>query len=283
MTTRTDAIDWVKQFLGRRDNDGAFMWPLAGMPQFVGSAWCGATVEATHRALGIETDWITPRYMIYVPAIVSSARNAGLWQPSRESKRGDLVCCDWQGHENSPSHNADHVCQVVDNNPRLSYVTTIDGNTSDGVHRNLQRGVFVRRRPRHMIMGTVDMSYAYDSKKHAGPAKPLPKGEIAVDGWFGPATARALGASDGVMSGQPVTLASNLWAVPCAEIVGHSEARGSRMVSRIQRAVGTDDDGFCGPHTIRAVQKKVGVKADGYMGHRTVRAMQKKVNSGDLI
>lgn len=280
MPTRTESITWTKQYLGRRDNRGKFMWILAGMPQFIGSAWCGATIVADHRALGIELDWISDREMIYTPAIVTRARQAGLWQASVHAKPGDLVLFDWQGHEDSPADNADHVGRLVHNDPKLPYVTAIGGNTSDGVHMNLERGVFIRRRYRSEIMGTVDLSKWFDSKKVTKPHK----GKlVVVDGWFGPNMARALGAHDGVMSGQPVTLVDNLWAVPCAEIVARHRAQGSRMVARIQHALGVKADGFMGPHTIRALQRKLGVKVDGFMGHKTVRAFQKALNSGKLV
>lgn len=295
MATRAQSIAYVRQFLGRRDNAGAFMWPRAGMPQFVGSAWCGATVVATHKHLGIHLDWITDREMIYVPSIVARARQAGLWQPSVKSKPGDLVCCDWQGHQDSAAQNADHVCRVVHNNPRLNYVTTIDGNTSDGVNFNLQRGVFIRRRYRWEIMGTVDMSRWFDGKKATRPSKPVGKGKIAVDGYFGPASVaaaqRALGlsADDGVISSQPVTIQTGratkealevCW--PTIEYVRANHWQGSQFIAALQRVCGVKNDGSFGPATRRALQSWLGVSVDGTPGFGTVKALQRAVNSGKL-
>lgn len=291
MPTRQQSVDWTEQYVGRRDNAGAFMWRLAGMPQFTGSPWCGATIVACHKAIGIHLDWITDREMIYVPSIVLRAREAGLWQPSKKSKVGDLICCDWDGHQDSPAQNADHVDRVVHNDPSLPYVTTIDGNTSDGVHFNAARGVFIRRRLRTEIMGSVDLSKWFDGKGTT-PVKPSHGKHIAVDGYFGPASVKAAQITaglhaDGIISGQPVTIQTSrrnrealevCW--PTIQYVKPHGASGSQFIAYLQKHCGVKDDGYFGPKSRRALQKKLGVKVDGVVGFGTAKALQRDVNDG---
>lgn len=285
MATGQQIVNWIKQFEGLRDNSGSKMWHLCGFPQFVNYAWCGATRLAAEKALGIDlSSFISPREELYVPDWVNGAREAKIWTPSVNSKVGWPVIFDWEGGEDGPASHADHVGTVVSNNPRLPYIYAIGGNTSDGVHMNLQRGVFIRRRYRTEIMGTVNIDKWLTSPKP--PAKPKPvSNKLAEDGKFGTLSTKALGASDGEISSQPNDLKSNQSALLTATYAPLKKARGSKAIAKLQRKLGIKDDGYFGPGTIKALQRFLGFKGkdvDGYFGPKTAKATQHALNTGRL-
>ena len=112
---------------------------------------------------------------------------------------------------------------------------------------------------------------------------------IDVDGYWGcdtnMALQRALGTvADGVISSQPNSNHGILkdscrigwdWVRP-------SEAVGSPCIRALQRKVGSEADGYCGPDTIRALQRYLGTVVDGYLdGPSTcVTEMQRRLNAG---
>lgn len=113
------------------------------------------------------------------------------------------------------------------------------------------------------------------------PISPPSNANIAVDGYWGPATTRALQKSlgtpiDGVISGQYRNAVTN--AIPSVSF-GTS---GSSMVRALQRKVGTKADGYIGPNTIRSLQKYLGTYQDGIISRpsNAVKEMQRKLNSG---
>lgn len=105
--------------------------------------------------------------------------------------------------------------------------------------------------------------------------------KIALDGQFGPNTARRLqeiyGMSirDGVISGQIKTSANkNVFSAQ----FGHG---GSNVIKTIQKRLGVTADGNIGPATVRAMQKTLGTTVDGVISPKSdmVLAMQKKLNA----
>lgn len=118
--------------------------------------------------------------------------------------------------------------------------------------------------------------------KTSSPAKPQPAGVVAVDGYWGAATTRALQKInqtpiDGIISSQE---AANREFLPAATGGWEwtSNPVGSQLIIKMQKAFGTTADGIMGPGTVKAMQKYYGVTVDGYMGVQTVKAMQTAIN-----
>lgn len=112
---------------------------------------------------------------------------------------------------------------------------------------------------------------------------------IDVDGYWGPDTIRALQTAlgtpvDGVISSQPTTNYSIL-CNSCRlgwEWVSPAYAEGSTCITALQRKVGSDPDGYCGPNTISALQRYLGTVVDGYLDgpSSVVMEMQRRLNAG---
>lgn len=107
--------------------------------------------------------------------------------------------------------------------------------------------------------------------------------KLKVDGYFGPATIKALQRYlatpvDGVISSQYVL---NKKYIPAATSGWEwtDIPRGSTCVKALQRKAGTDADGIWGKGTSKAVQKWLGVEVDGYFGQISTCALQKKLNA----
>ena len=278
--TAQQVIDYARTTWGNyRDNAGRKVWGLYAPMDYTPASYCGAGQGLLIKHFELDYAPTTHERIIYVPYVVEDARKANLWIPSKQAKPGDWVICAWgNGYNTAPAYKADHIEVLVHQNPAQATVTTFGFNTSapDG---SLPRGAFLRVRDRDDIMGCVDRQHAYTA---AGRPPPPPKpGLLAVDGWAGPATAKALGASDGVISGQPLTVKPYLWAWPSVEYQ-RSNPSGSLAIAKLQRKLGVKDDGWMGPGSMKALQRKLGVTADGYGGNTTNRALQTALNEGKL-
>ena len=115
---------------------------------------------------------------------------------------------------------------------------------------------------------------------------PAPSTKIAVDGEWGPATTRALQkllgtACDGIVSNQRIVYKRYLPA--CLSSSWKWRASGySDVIKALQRRIGAQADGICGPATVKALQKRLGVGVDGVCGKQTVRALQTAINNGSI-
>nr|DAV64736.1 MAG TPA: N-acetylmuramoyl-L-alanine amidase [Caudoviricetes sp.] len=119
----------------------------------------------------------------------------------------------------------------------------------------------------------------------ATPTPPAP-GVLAIDGWWGCDTTRALQARlgtpvDGIISRQET---ANRDYVPAAGTGWEwsSNPDGSQAIAALQARLGVPGDGIIGPQTIIALQARLGVPTDGYAGMATVAALQTRLNEGDL-
>ncbi|MBM7540122.1 hypothetical protein [Amphibacillus cookii] len=59
--------------------------------------------------------------------------------------------------------------------------------------------------------------------------------------------------------------------------------KGSLVIKRLQRLVGSKQDGLIGPNTVRTTQKYLGTVQDGIISvpnSAMVRALQKRLNAG---
>lgn len=112
-------------------------------------------------------------------------------------------------------------------------------------------------------------------------AAPVPAQLVAVDGWWGPATTRALQRInatpvDGVVSGQLASMRGYLPAAASGWEWGNGA--GSQLIKAMQTAFKVTPDGVMGPASVRGMQRYYKVAVDSIMGPATVRAMQRAIN-----
>lgn len=118
------------------------------------------------------------------------------------------------------------------------------------------------------------------------PSKPAPSSGIAVDGWWGPNTTKALQRHfgtpvDGVVSSQYAGNRGILKA--CSNgFEWVNNPKGSMLIIKLQKALGVEADGILGANTINALERHYGFNADGFLGgpSNTVKSMQKALNAG---
>lgn len=137
--------------------------------------------------------------------------------------------------------------------------------------------------------GMVQAEMSGKSVKPASQPKPVTKtkpqttNKLAVDGYWGPATTRALqrhyGTTvDGKITGQPNN--RSIRNIPSAT----TSSTGSLLVRAMQRDVGTIVDGKISAPSlmIRALQKRLGTPQDGIVSKPSlmVKEMQRRLNNG---
>lgn len=212
----------------------------------------------------------------YVPYGINAARAANRLVTKAGTQPGDLVCFDWNG-----DGVADHVGFVELN--RGTYYQTIEGNTSPGTAGSQSNGGGVYRRTRDLscVIAVIRPEYS-GAAPAVQPSKPAQTG-LAVDGYWGAATTRALQkvlgtTQDGVISGQVKgpwnrALTSVQWG-----------RGGSQVIAALQKRLGVTADGYLGPQTIRALQKRLGTTQDGIISSpsQMVVALQKRLQKGTI-
>ena len=161
-----------------------------------------------------------------------------------------------------------------------TYLQTIEGNTSGSAagKQSNGNGVWRRTRDYSVVAGVV-------SPYWGGPSSAAPvHASLDVDGWWGPATVRALQAAlgtdqDGVVSNQDSRDMSAIGGVPStAWQVGRG---GSDVIAALQSKVGVEADRYFEPNTCRALQRYLGTEQDGVLSRPSacVREMQRRLNS----
>lgn len=132
----------------------------------------------------------------------------------------------------------------------------------------------------------VEVEQVSNSKTTATVSQPSTStraAKLAVDGYLGPLTVRALQRHfgtkvDGVISGQYRNNSNR--HIPSIQF-GTS---GSLLVKAMQKWLGVTQDGFLGPITVRALQRKLGTTVDGVVSSPSLMVMelQKRLNNGTL-
>lgn len=210
----------------------------------------------------------------YCPYIVNAAKNAGKWVGRNALKPGDLILFSWAGNGV-----ADHVGIVE--KVFSGYVQTIEGNTSSASNAN---GGLVARRTRSLdytVLGGVRPAWGTTASTGGSASA---GGVVAVDGIWGSATTRALQKinrtpQDGVISSQDVYWKSRNPGLGSGwEWV--SNATGSQLIMKLQKAFGVPQDGLIGPATIKGLQRYYGTPQDGVISDQSqaVMAMQRAIN-----
>lgn len=116
-------------------------------------------------------------------------------------------------------------------------------------------------------------------------SKPVtPNSNILVDGYWGPATTKALqknlGTSvDGVISGQYPNSVTR--AIPSASFTTRT---GSNAIKALQRKLKIKADGYIGIDTVKALQRYLGTYVDGVISKPSnmVKELQRRLNKGDF-
>ncbi|OFP74288.1 CHAP domain-containing protein [Actinomyces sp. HMSC065F12] len=232
-----------------------------------GVPYCDMLVTFCLREIGI-----TNFDSAYVPGRIATARARGWLVKREDALPGDLVCFDWDG-----DGVADHI-GIVEIKYSWSY-QTIEGNTSGSWRGSQSNGGGVYRRVR-----SFDTVIAVIRPPYTGASRPVvPAGTLAVDGWWGQSTTRALQRINGTPQDGQVSsqYRPNQQYFPAAgsgwEWTGEN-AEGSQLIVKLQRAFHVDADGIAGPEFVRGMQRYYRVTVDGYMGHATVRALQHAIN-----
>ncbi len=232
----------------------------------MGGYWCAMFVSWCAAQAGAAG--IIPRHA-YTPSGAAWFRARGQWhQGARGLRPGDVV------YFNFGLGRISHV--GIFEGWKNGLVVTIDGNTGSGGGRS--GGCVLRRaRSTRYVVGYGRPAYATATTTAA--TKPATKNTLVVDGYWGPATTRALQKIngtpvDGIVSGQ----VHKPEACPSWRL-GRG---GSILVRRMQQAFGVAQDGYFGPATIRAAQKYYRTPVDGVIsgGGRSslIRAMQQAIN-----
>lgn len=224
--------------------------------------WCAIYISWCAELAGAQD--IIPRHS-YTPTGAAWFKARGRWHRGAGGLRpGDVVYFSFGGKR------IDHV--GLFEGWRNGLAVTIDGNTGKTGGRSGGR-VLRRARATRWVVGYGRPAYA------AASASPAKTGAVAVDGFWGPATTRALQRLyrtpvDGVVSDQ----AHKPSACPSWRL-GRG---GSALVRAMQRKFSVSADGYFGPQTIRAAQRYYGTPVDGVIsgGGRSslIRAMQKRIN-----
>ena len=222
MATGTDLLRVASKYVGYNRFDDPLTGTIFGRAYAErhgaafaanGVPYCDMLVTKCLREIGI-TDFDSA----YVPGRIATARARG-WLVLREKAQpGDLVCFDWDD-----DGVADHI--GIDEIKYAWSYQTIEGNTSGSWRGSQSNGGGVYRRVR-----SFDTVIAVIRPPYTGASRPVvPAGTLAVDGWWGTATTRALQRingtqQDGVVSSQ---YAPNLLLA----VAGSGKARAPRAAS----------------------------------------------------
>lgn len=248
---------------------GAPYYAASGVPFCaMGVSWTFAHADAMSAMVDILPS-------AYCPEMVSRARSAGMAVSKASAQPGDVLMFDWEANGES-----DHTgfCEI--NYPGSSYMQTVEYNTNNGQ-------VARRARAYSTICQVIRPRWGGTISK---PSEPVtPPDQIEVDGLWGSDTNKKLQAAlgtfvDGIIDSQPTTNYSIL--ADCCRIgwewVSPSVAEGSPCIVALQRKIGADPDGFCGPNTVSALQTAMGTYVDGRLdeGSPCVAEMQRRLNAG---
>lgn len=183
-------------------------------------------------------------------------------------------------------NDAHHVCMVVRGHGRdaiIAQASIDERGKASGGRGGDQTGGETNERQAYVYRRGWDCILRYTGAQTAPSAS---AGKIAVDGYWGPDTTRALQRHfgtpvDGVVSSQYAGNRKILKACAgCFEWV--SNPQGSQLVTAMQRALGVNADGYLGPQTVNALERHYGVKPDGHLSapSDTVKRMQEALNAG---
>lgn len=114
-----------------------------------------------------------------------------------------------------------------------------------------------------------------------------PAGPVRVDedGYWGPATTKALQEINGTPQDGVVSSQDTYWRSQNPGLTSGwewvSDPVGSQLIEALQRAWGADPDGLIGPSTIRAMQAYYGTTIDGVLDEESpaIIAMQRAINT----
>lgn len=221
-------------------------------------AWCSGFVSAMAIACGL-TDIIPTE--VGCPKHIELFKKIGAWQESDDyvPKIGDIVFYDWQDsgvgdNTGSPDH--------------VGIVTKVEGDSIAVIEGNMGTNSVVGYRALKIngkyIRGYGVPNYASKATVEEKPYQPT------VKEWQKAAIA------DGYKFHKYG--ADGAWGAECVSVATKAQVKrrifhtNKNLTRIVQRVVGADVDGLCGPKTVAAIkdyQKKNGLTADGIVGLKT--------------
>lgn len=181
-----------------------------------------------------------------------------------------------------------HVCMVVRGHGRdaiIAQASIDERGKASGGRAGDQTGGETNERKVYTYRHGWDCILRYTGAQTAPNPSPS-TGKIAVDGYWGPDTTRALQRHfgtpvDGVVSSQYAGNRSILKACT-GGFEWVKNPQGSQLVTKMQKALGVGADGILGSQTVNALERHFGYNADGYLGapSNTVKKMQEALNAG---
>lgn len=187
-------------------------------------------------------------------------------------------------------NDVNHVCMVVSGHGKDATIAQASGDENGharGGSGGDQTGNETNERKAYTYSKGWNCILRYTGAQPTpAPAPSKPKAGIAVDGYWGQETTRALQKHfgtpcDGVVSSQyagnrPILKACTggfEWVSP---------AHGSMVVRAMQRAIGAGADGVIGRETVNALERHFGIPQDGHLSapSNTVKRMQEALNAG---
>lgn len=248
---------------------------LADSTLDVDGYWGKATTAKLQKALGTTVDGIVSNQPIANKSILASCVPGGSFQFTSACGGGSSVIASLQrllGVEDDGWFGTDSI----------KALQTYLGTEQDGCLS--EESYCVQELQKRLNAGTF-VSGGSASSPAQNPTPAPAREELDVDGWFGPATIRALQKAlgtpvDGVVSDQ---YRGNIQYLPHAGDgweFSYNVTGGSAMIRALQQKIGTEADGLFGYNSVRALQASLGVEVDGYMGNDTVCSLQRKINGG---
>lgn len=242
-----------------------------------GVPYCGMFVSYVFNKAGATAAGLPGAY---TPTMLSAGKTAGKSVAVKNAQPGDLVYFDWQGDGVT-----DHVGIVESNNG--SYLTTIEGNTSDG--NNSNGGLVMRRTRKYStVSGVIRPNYTGASSGNTT-STPSVSDALVVDGTWGPNTTRklqkVLGTTvDGIVSAQSKKDFDKCNKGGLQTSTFKFGSGGSDVIKALQKKIGTKADGYMGVNTVKALQTYLGTPVDGVVSGPSVmvKALQRKLNTGKL-
>ena len=281
MATRTQAVAIARSYIGcvrgdKRHRKLVDIFNSVKPHGEVGNyscAWCAISWTAWMILASMDQDKVA--YSYNCGTLISYSKRIGTWveNDAYVPMPGDGIIYYWgDSGKGDCTSGASHVGMVE--SVEKGYITVIEGNKGSGycgrraikVNSRYIRGFMV---PKYIGSGEMETE------------------KLDVDGSWGTMTTlvaqKVLGTyADGVVSGQDIS--DKKFCVNCEsgswEWVKKNPS-GSALIKAIQKLTGMPKekcDGLFGPGSIRELQRFLGIQQDGYCGPDTVMAFQKWLN-----
>lgn len=272
-----EAISEIGYKEGRNNYNKFAVEANAGWVQ--NAPWCGTFNVAIYKRAGINLLKIISN-PFYVPTMYSEGRAKGIWVPNNKIEAGDLVLFEF----NNDSLR-DHTGVAIGN------ITTVEGNTSNGLSGSQSDGggVFKRTRPASLKRGALSLRLMAQKFPQAFNQKIE---SIKLEVWE--SSARIKGMSSTEVKSIQTKLVKAGYSVGSYGVDGSYKKDTTTAVKEFQKKNGLTVDGIAGPNTMKKLDaiikssstkpstpKKTTttkkLKVDGRFGQETVKEIQRRL------